>query len=489
MTHLLQTLNWDVTWWLILTWAAELLAIATMPSVLIQRRGQPLAALAWLFGLLALPFFGVILWWGIGRTHLKRKRRRRVSAHWRISKGFASLRPSREALPPEIMEKLHPIKRLPMEESAGVFPPVPHNRVKLLVDGDMTYETLEKMIRESRSHVHCLFYIWQPDAVGRRFRDLLAEKASEGVEVRLLCDAMGSSKVTGRFMAPLEEAGGKVAFFMPNRLFRRALTINFRNHRKIVVSDGRAGFTGGLNIGEEYCRNWRDMGLLLHGPVVAQLQEVFAEDWYFTTGENLAEPGYFQWAGKEMKPASGEHNAVCSIIAGGPDSRYNATHDAFFIAITNARERIFITTPYLTPNQAMQAALRTAVFRGVDVRLLVPKKADLPFLTWAGRSYYPALLSSGIRIFEYEAGTLHEKMWIFDRDLSVVGTANLDTRSFKLNFETSCFIHSPEVNGALYKLYKKDLSESREVTMESLRLKGGTERLGEAVANLLSPLF
>jgi cardiolipin synthase A/B len=475
--------DWSLSAWTVLLLASEVMALLTIPSVLLQRRGQPLSALSWFLTMIALPFFGVLAWWGIGRSHLTRKRRRRRRAHWEIHAGFASLDlPGRDALAP------FPMQRLPLPESDGVFPPVGGNSVELLADGPMAYDRIKGMIAGASHHLHLLFYAWENDRSGRRFRDLLAERAREGVEVRLLCDALGSSSVLGAFMRPLRDAGGKVAFFSPTRYLRRALSINFRNHRKIAIADGCAAYTGGFNIGDAYAGTWRDAGLLLRGPVVAQLQEVFADDWYFTTRENLAEGAYVEGA-RACDGIPIEDGDVCSIVAGGPDMENNITQDAFFIAVTEARERVWITTPYLIPTGPMQVALRTAVYRGVDVRVLVPRTSDQLLTAMAGRSYYPTLLSGGIRVFEFLPAMLHAKVWVLDGDLSIVGTANLDTRSFKLNFETSCFVRSPRINGQLASLFLDGLKESEEVTAEKLRRRNRAVELAEAALNLLSPLL
>lgn len=263
---LLAHMGWGFNWWTFLLVVAEALAWLTIPSVLIQRRGQPLAALSWTLGLIAAPFFGVFAWWLIGRSHLKRKRRRRTVARWRISKGFASIRPEGLEEAPALHGVFAVVKRLPATMAAGVFPPVEGNRVDVHEDGASTYGALEEIIRSATHHLHLLFYIWEADETGRRFRDLLCERAAHGVEVRLLLDAFGSGKASGSFMDPLRRAGGQVAVFNPTRYLRRSLSVNFRNHRKIVVADGRVAYTGGLNIGDEHTRDWRDMGFLLEVP-------------------------------------------------------------------------------------------------------------------------------------------------------------------------------------------------------------------------------
>jgi cardiolipin synthase len=481
LINVLIRLDWDLSWWTVLLLAAEILALFTIPSVLMQRRGQPMGALSWTLGLIAAPFLGVLAWWLIGRAHLERKKRRRKSARGEISRGFVPLRPRSEPSPRQWPSHL-PVESFPALQDAGVFPPLPAASLEVYQDGTLAYAALERLIGDADHHVHALFYIWERDRVGARLRDLLSDKARSGVKVRVLLDAFGSSGALGAFMDPLREAGGQVAAFSPTKFLRRSLTINFRNHRKILVADGASAYTGGLNVGEAYTRDWRDLGLVLEGPVVAHLQEVFADDWLFATGEDVS--------GRDYVPrfcSLPDAPSTCAVIAGGPDSPYNATHDAFFMAVTQARERIYITTPYLAPTQAVETALRTAVYRGADVRLLVPSRSDVPLARLAGRSYYPRLLQAGIRVFEYQPAILHEKLWVVDDGLTVVGSANLDNRSFRLNFEISCFVWNRELNARLARGFLRDLEDSREVTLRQVESEGYLQKLGEAAMNLLSP--
>jgi len=488
LLQMVANLGWEMSAWTALLLAAELFALFTIPSVLLSRRGQPLAALSWTLAMVAAPFLGVLAWWLIGRSHLKRKRLRRNRAHWEVRKGFAYLRPETLALPSDADEVFRAIRRLPEEEAGGFYAAVAGNRVTVLKDGDETYAAMERAIAGAEHHLHLLFYSFEPDATGRRFRDQLAERARSGIRVRLLLDAMGSSRTRSSFLRPIEDAGGEVAFFAPVRFLRRSLSFNFRNHRKILVADGSTAYTGGLNIGDAYLRDWRDAGLLLEGPVASQFQGVFLDDWFFATGRNLADKDHLRWCeAPGGGPAGG--GAVCAVVAGGPDSQHNLTHDAFFLALTQARERIWITTPYFIPDPAIQAALRTAVYRGVDVRLLVPRRSDLPWTRLAGRSYFPDLLQSGVRIWEYLPAVLHGKTWVFDHDFCAAGSANLDTRSFKLNFEVTCFIREAAANTRMAQLYEQDLAQSAEVTLASLARTPASQRLLESALNLFSPLL
>ena len=329
LTELISSLGMDLTWWAAMAIAAEAIALLTIPSVLIERRGQPTSALAWVLTMVGLPFLGVLSWWMIGRSHLKRKRRKRAKAMSMMSAAGGSGQQA-EGAPGGAPSQM---------KFEGVFPFAEGCGVKVLLDGGQTYGEIEGLIAGARRSLDFLFYTWKPDRVGTRFRDLLCEKAASGVEVRVLCDAMGSGSACGSFMAPLKEAGAKFAPFMPTKYLRRSLTINFRNHRKIAIADGEKAYTGGLNIGDEHTSDWRDYAFLLQGPVVAQLAEVFAEDWFFATGENLSSRAAAAPCPSGGEPGGGDGwfcPSSCSIIAGGPDTLYNATHDAFFVAVNSA---------------------------------------------------------------------------------------------------------------------------------------------------------
>lgn len=467
---------------------AFVLAVSTVPSVLLQRRGRPLAAAVWLLVLLRLPIIGVVAWWAVGRRHLIRKRRRRVAAHGvyedRLSGVHASADGTGAMASNDARERL-------LYEATGVFPTRPGSRAALLVDGAEAYPALEAAIRAAKDHIHAQFYIWEPDAAGARIRDLLIEKAGEGVKVRVLYDAVGGGQVHGRFMSPLRAANAEVASFLPVRLFSRALTVNFRNHRKIVVIDGRVGFTGGQNVADEYAQHWHDLMIRVRGPVVNQLQEVFADDWFFATGRELVEPRYFDGdAALTGEAAEDGSEAICRIIASGPDQTgRNATHDAFFLSITSATRRIWVITPYFVPDAAIAMALRTAAWRGVDVRLVLPRRSDVRLAQYAGRANFESLLEAGVHIYEYVPRVLHAKVLIVDDEWSAVGSANMDTRSFRLNFEASCFMCSREMNASLAELFEQDVAQSEAVILESFRQRPRRQQLAEAAANLLSPFL
>jgi cardiolipin synthase A/B len=475
--------------WALVSFGSYFLALLTIPSVLLRRRGRPIAALSWVLGLFAFPFFGLVGWWILGRRHLDRHRKRRQKSTYQIQSALASLRATIKDAP-KADDALLLFRQLPEHLRDCVFHPTAGNRVELLIDAAQAYPPMKQAIREAQEFIHFLFYMWQNDAVGREFRDLLVFRARAGVKVRVLVDSVGSSYLDHHFLAPLEEAGVEVSY-VPAKIFQGHPTVNFRNHRKILIVDGIVAYGGGLNIGCDYTSNWRDIGLKMEGPVVDQYQEVFVDDWYFATGENITERCYFGrwqefWDGR-LEP--GQHVADCAVIASGPHLETKILRDAFFVAMTSARKRIWLITPYFIPDKAIMVALQTAVFRGVDVRILVPGLSDVPVVKFAARSYYEDLIKAGVRIFEYQRAVLHAKALLFDDELSIVGSANLDIRSFRLNFEVTSLIASKAFNEQLAQHFRGDCAQAREVTMDDLENRSYVKQLLEAFAHLMSPLL
>lgn len=420
------------------------------------------------------------------------------------------------------------------------------NTLQLLRSGAEKFPALEKAIRGARRYIHLQYYIYEPDDCGRWLLDLLAQRAREGVKVRLLVDAVGSHRLHRRFLAPLLKAGGEVAFFNRVRFARLRVALNFRNHRKIVVVDGEQGFTGGLNIGNEYrafegSPAFRDTHLHLTGPAVAALARVFVEDWYWATGRSSIEfheptenrlaselsgvpeapgpapsistssvnsqlnaasvgeldagtrdAGTLDAGTRGVSSARGgtaENRELVQIIHSGPDMEWKSVHQFYFSAITQARRRVWLTAAYFVPDEALLCALITASLRGVEVKLLLPSHSDSKVVWWAGRSFYQELLAAGVRIFEYQPAILHAKTAVIDSGLGLVGTANLDPRSFALNWEVVVASYGAGFARELEAMFERDLEESLEIHPGYQRELSFPSRLAEASARVLSPLL
>lgn len=482
-------LDFSTAQWIVILFG-YLLAFLTSVRIVLQRR-EPTATLAWVLAVVLIPYVGMMIYLLIGRRRLNRQIRRRRARATEIEPLLSSVVADHVDL---LDNRAKPTMASPTDNvlarlcsRIGCRWPTVGNKVELLVDANVAYDAMERAIRSARSHVHMLFYIFQADQTGRRFRDLLVQKAKEGVEVRLLTDGVGSFGLDD-FIVPLLQAGGRHEEFLPVGRVSRHWHLNLRNHRKIVVVDGRIAFTGGCNIGDEYTGRkrrvgrWRDTHLGIEGPAVTHLQEVFADDWFFACDE---EPDDALWF-PEVAPCG---SAMVHIVASGPDTDTQPIQRLFFAAVNTATERVYLTTPYFIPDQAMLVALETAALRGVDVRLLLPHRSDAPLVLHAGRSYYNELLESGVRIYEYQSGILHAKTMVVDRRWATVGSANMDVRSFRLNFEVNAAVYGSDLSNQLTALFERDLRAAREVRIEEVRAKRLGQRVAESFARTLSPVL
>jgi cardiolipin synthase len=477
---------------LVLELAAVLTHAAAIMAVLLARRRDPSATLAWILFILLAPFVGVLAYLALGRTRIRRAHKRSSRAEARLEAVLSRYdvhgRLGRESRTTDM--RTHTMIRLgsalaSTRASWG-------NDTRVLNDAAATYRDMTQAIDEARHHVHVEFYIIQPDAVGIALRDLLAAKAAAGVAVRVICDAIGSMALPEDFWAPLRKAGGFAASFAPlSKLmphWRRRDRVDFRNHRKNVVVDGRIGFTGGINVGKEYLGldpeigRWRDTHVRIEGPAVLSLQQTFVQDWLLTTGETLDDEHYFP-----EHPPAGE--CLVQVIDSGPDQAWASVELYYAQAIALSCERVWITNPYFVPSQLIESALTLAALRGVDVRILLPKKSDTRIVTLASHSYYAPLLAAGVRIFEYARGFVHAKTMVVDDWVATIGSANMDMRSFNLNYEINAFIFGQRLCQDVAKQFAVDLGAATEITKEWEKRMGLARRLVRGVARLLSPLL
>jgi cardiolipin synthase len=362
--------------------------------------------------------------------------------------------------------------------------------VRLLVDGAATYDAILDAVRQARHHVHLEYYIYAADRSGTALRDALVERARAGVAVRLLLDAVGSAACPQRFFAPLLEAGGELAWFHPMRFGRiwKRTWLNLRSHRKIVVVDGRIAFTGGINVTDEENERlrpdaYRDLHLRIEGDAVRALQLLFVEDWAYASGQR----DFISSVAQAMPPPHpGPIHA--QVLSSGPDSPWEAIHRLHVGAIHAASRRVWLATPYFVPGEAAMMALTSAALGGLDVRVLVPKLSDSRLVTWAARSYFDDLLAAGARVYEYGPRMLHTKALLVDDELAIIGSANFDPRSFKLNFEVSVLFRDAAIAAELARLIEGEFASAPRVRAERARPLW-TARLPEALARLLSPLL
>ncbi|HSW82586.1 MAG TPA: cardiolipin synthase [Usitatibacter sp.] len=476
----MDALQWF--WLFIVSYA--LWVIAACVSLLLERR-SPTATLAWIFAFVAIPIFSGIYYLMFGPRRLHRRRRRYSVARRSVSRKVSGADdgPARPQLNPDAAGLAAVARRL--EQGEATFA----SAVTLLDDGDATLKALEEKILESRHHIHFEYYIWEPDGVGTHFRDLLADAAKRGVEVRVLYDAMGSPNVNRRFWAPLCEAGGEVIAFNPVHLLRITFG-NFRTHRKIAICDGLAGFLGGINMHEPASATrsgknaWRDQHVRIDGEPVHRIQRLFLENWNYSRGEFKLNAANVE---KYFPPARIGKGIPVQIIASGPDDTTAPMHAFFLACFSTARRRILIETPYLIPDEPMESALRIADLRGVDVQVIVPKQGDSKLVTAASNTYCESMRKAGIKLFEYGPPMLHAKTIVIDDTVGIVGTANIDNRSFRLNFEVAAAFYDRNTIERLAKRFEIDRAASR--AFPAKRRPEMVTALFESIARLTSPVL
>ena len=469
-------MTWAIWTTLLTAW------VAVSAGVILLQRRSATATLAWLLVFIFLPIAGLVLYRLLGPLRLKRKQLRRRVGRRVVEDALGAMELIRAHGQDQVQVARVPIA---MREP----PPLHADSLDLYVDGASAYAAIIRDIEAATHHVHLEYYIFEPDRIGMRLRDLLVAKARAGVAVRLLVDGSGSSHLGKRFLRPLRDAGAEVAWFNPISLrWIRTRRVDFRCHRKIVVCDSVVGFTGGMNIADAQSAElsktyWRDTHLRVDGAAVLALQRLFIEDWYFATDALPSAPGDL------FRLRDGTGTRVVQIVGSGPDHDQLTIHGTYFTAITRASSRVWLTTPYFVPDDAIITALCTAAQRGVDVRLLVPLRGDSRLIDLAARSYMPELVASGVRVYEYLPRFIHAKTIVIDQDLAIVGTANLDNRSFRLDFELTALAYDRELTGRLADAFEADLRDSRAIDAAVLSQQSLFRRLGEAGARLMSPLL
>jgi len=459
-----------------LGWLAYLLWLGSW--IVLQKR-EPVATLSWLMGLAVLPYVGFLVYHVFGPQKIKRHRLRRGRA--RAAQGSWP-----EGFDPTPVA----VELARLGQAVTGLAPTSVHEVRLLVDGGATYDALLAAVAQAQNHIHLEYYIYTADRTGTLLRDALIERARAGVKVRLLLDAVGSGNARRSFFAPLLEAGGELCWFHPMRFGRvwQRPWLNMRTHRKIVVVDGLVAFTGGINITDDENERvradaYRDLHLRIEGDAVRALQVVFAEDWAYATGSR----DFVAEVARATPPAQGGTIAA-QVLTSGPDSSWEAIHRMHVAAIHEAKRRIWLVTPYFVPGEAAMMALTSAALGGLDVRLLVPKMSDSRLVTYAARSYFDDLLSAGVKVYEYGPRMLHTKALLTDDELVMVGSANFDHRSFRLNFEVTMLFRDAALAAQLAALIQAELSHAPRVRDDRARSLW-RYRLPEALARLLSPLL
>jgi cardiolipin synthase len=466
----------QASYWLGIGWALYLSALSVW--IVLQKR-PPVSTLAWILTLAALPVLGFVIYHWLGPVRIRRQQLKRRRSRRRLEREPLSECDVLAALASPLEQR-----QARLVERLTRLAPTTAQRIELLSDGAATFEALLAALQAAREHIHLEYYIVEPDRTGQAIRDALIAARGRGVAVRFLVDAVGSANLSRGFLRPLREAGAELVFFHPFRLATLKPLLNLRTHRKIAVIDGRIGFTGGINLSDTQDERvradaYRDLHLRIEGAAVNGLQQVFVEDWLYASRRPLQQHGLF--------PLLPPGEIPLQWLPSGPDTPQEPIHRAMLQAMGDAERRIWLVTPYFVPPEPALYALTRAAQRGVDVRVLVPRRADTRTVTYASRSYFDELLRAGARVFEYPPRMLHTKALLVDDSLCTLGSANFDARSFRLNFELCLNLYGAAPARALESVLQEDFAQAVEVRRP--RRLSRAQKLAEAGARLLSPLL
>ncbi|GAA4721781.1 cardiolipin synthase [Brevibacillus fulvus] len=459
--------------------------------IFLERRNIA-ATWAWLMVLLFLPGLGFVLYLMLGQNLSKRKiykiKQEEFSfVQLRVKEQLEQLHTDQLALNDPMMHNYRDLISMHLANDYALY--TQDNHLQIFTNGQSKFNQLLASIEGATDHIHLMYYIFRPDELGRKIVDALIRKAQEGVEVRLLYDHIGSLSLSRRFFRPLREAGGQVAAFFPSRIPYLNIRLNFRNHRKLAIIDGKTGFIGGFNVGNEYLGldkqlgYWRDTHLMLKGSAVHAIQTRFFLDW------NLASRSKLEPDLRYFPELDSDGRVGIQIVSSGPNSERHQIHHGYVKMIHDAKKYVYLQTPYFIPDESLLTALRIAALSGIDVKVMFPFKSDNPIVYWASYTYLGELLKDGVKCYFYQKGFLHAKTLVIDDKIATVGTANADIRSFKLNFESNAFIYDSSAATHLAEIFLNDLEDCREMTLEQYRNRPVSALLKESLARLLSPIF
>ncbi|MER2112211.1 MAG: cardiolipin synthase [Solibacillus isronensis] len=462
-------------------------------TVIFLERKKPSSTWAWLLVLFFLPFVGFFLYLLLGRQ-LRKKHlfrwdgRKDIGIEQLINYQIEAIEKNELELRAEHIKSYNHLIYMNLKTNNAVL--TQDNDVKIFDDGSDKFEALINDILHAKNHIHIQYYIFKLDNLGQRIINALIKKAKQGVKVRVLFDEMGSRGVRKRHFKELIEAGGEVEVFFPSILPLINPRLNFRNHRKISIIDGRIGYIGGFNVGDEYLSlsdrfgYWRDTHLRIEGSAVHPLQTRFILDWNQASAKNdicYAER-YFP-----IIPQKG--TAALQIISSGPDTEWEVIKNNYLHLISNAKKYVYIQSPYFIPDDSFFDAIKIAALSGLDVRIMIPNKPDHMFVYWATYSYVGPLVEAGAKVYHYEKGFIHAKMIVVDDEIASVGTANIDVRSFSLNFEVNALLYDRLLAHHLAEIFESDILDCSELTYELYKNRSSFIKFKESISRLLSPIL
>ena len=468
------------------------ITIIVVCLVIIFENRAPVKTLSWVMVIALIPVAGILLYFFFGQNYRKKKifsRKGLIDSDNVLNVAIKQI----ESLDQRLGEKSSRVRSkqhlmtLMLNNERSVL--TDNNEITLLKDAEKVYDSMLEAIEKAEHHIHFEIFRFNIDETGNKFRQLLMEKASRGVEVRMIIDDVGSWSFKKRYIDETRRAGVQIFPFFPVRFPWLASKINYRNHRKILVIDGKTGFIGGMNIADKYLYGlpklgkWRDTHLRVRGEAVAGLNRIFLTDWYFLSGEILTRKiEYFP-------KAHGPGKSWIQLASSGPDSDWANIMQAYLSAIATARDRVYLCTPYFSPNESILNALKTAALSGKDVRLIIPEKTDSMIANWISRSYVSELLDAGVRMYFYVSGFNHSKYIVVDGVFSSVGSVNVDVRSFDLDFEVTALIYDEDFASELEETFMDDLRSSKELLMDLWEDRSKAEKYRESLARIMGPLY
>lgn len=460
------------------------ITLMTILAVLMDNR-QPSKTMAWLMVLTFLPFVGIIIYFFFGRNTRKEKLISQRSLDQLTKRSMLEFAEQKDLKIPEEQAAL--IKLFSNQNWALPFK---DNAVDIFTNGYDFFHSLLRDIGKARHHVHIDSYIFNDDALGYMVADALMEKARQGVEVRVVYDDVGCWKVDNDFFERMREGGIEVHAFMPVKFPAFTGKVNYRNHRKLCIVDGKIGYIGGMNIATRYIQGrsgqeWRDTHLRIRGGAVYGIQRAFLVDWYFVDRTLITNRRFYPELGEKVK-----NDCLIQIVTSSPISQWPDIMQGYVRILLQAKRYVYMSTPYFLPTESVLFAIRTAALAGVDVRIMIPDKTDAKLVEWASRSYVKQTVESGVKVYLYKAGFNHSKMLVSDDALCTVGSTNIDFRSFENNFEANAFIYDPKMARRLKEVYLQDVRES--VMLEDVKDLGHysfLQQLWESLIRLVSPLL
>lgn len=457
-----------------------ILALFIVVSILLHG-AKPSKTLAWLLAIFTVPVGGIFLYLLLGRNRRKNKllqlkKEAFVNLTKPTSNHLATLAGSYQKL-------------MILVYKNSYFPPTKSNKLTLLKDGKTTFESIFNALEGAEQQIHLQYYIYEEGELADRLLQLFKKKIAQNVKVRMIYDGIGSFSLSKSYLKSLIAIGVEVYPFLPFKFGRFLSSLNYRNHRKIIVIDGYIAFTGGINISDKYLKgdaalgSWHDMHLKLEGQAANHLDYVFTMDWYLVS-QLIIEPLPLQDI-----VISDDKGALVQIVSGGPDDDFPSLEQAYFTMINSAKKYLYITNPYIIPGQAIMQALQTLVRSGVDVRLMVSENADSKIVNWSVRSFFEPLLKSGIKIYLFPDGFLHSKIIVSDDAVSTIGTANLDDRSFEQNYEVNAIVYDQTFAQLLKTDFLKDANISTMLSYPEYMQRSLLDKLKEGFGKLFSPLL